>query len=145
MDTTFAAEPVSCYAHLDVASTVECARCDRHLCDVCAFESAAGKLCVDCMTEGAGHSGERKTIGYSVAALVCASLGVVTLGIPFFGLQDVVGLGLGFLGVAAFLCFGGGLAFAVSGRDHGRRTGSPLALIGMIANGTLLALYVVLC
>src|SRR5436305_15300339 len=92
MDTTFAAEPVSCYAHLDVASTVECARCDRHLCDVCAFESAASKLSVDCMTEGAGHSGDRKTIGYSVAALVRASLGVVTLGIPFFGLHDLVAL-----------------------------------------------------
>ena len=63
MDTTFAAEPVSCYAHLDVASTVECARCGRHLCDVCAFETAAGKFCVDCMTGGAGQSGARKTLG----------------------------------------------------------------------------------
>src|SRR5437588_5177632 len=100
MDATLAAaQPVSCYAHLDVAAANDCERCARHLCEVCAFETAAGKLCVDCMTGGAGPSGARKTFRYSVLSLVCASAGVVALGLIFLGVHDLVGLGAGFLGV----------------------------------------------
>jgi len=146
MDSTLAAaQPVSCYAHLDVDATSDCERCDRKLCDVCAFETAAGKLCADCMTEGAGPSGAHRTLRYSVISIACASLGVVALGILFLGLQGLVGLSAGFLGVTAFLSFGVGFVCALSARDHARRTGSPLALIGLIGNGALLALYLVLC
>jgi len=143
--TLSAAQPVSFYAHLDVDGINECQRCDRRLCDVCAFETAAGKLCVDCMTEGAGPSSAQRTLRYSVVSIVCATLGVVALGILFLGLKDLVGLSAGFLGVMAFVSFAIGFICALSGRDHARRTGSPLALIGLIGNGALLAFYIVLC
>jgi hypothetical protein len=142
MDAALSAQPRTCYAHPDVPHTGRCDRCERPICETCAFNTAAGRLCPECMVSGAAPDQGRKSATLSVVSLVCAAGFVLCLlmMLGFVGSQAARGLA----GTASIFLVLTGITTALLGRDYGRRTGSPISLIAVIANGVLFGIYVLL-
>jgi len=135
-----------CYGHPDVPTGWLCSTCARPICETCTFDTAAGRICPDCITAGPSAQQRRSSAGYAFGSLASAA-GGVSVFIAFMlmaaqGDNDQRLLNLvGYVALGLMLT---GLALGLVGREHSRRTGSPLALIGAIANGLLLALYLIL-
>jgi hypothetical protein len=124
----------TCYAHPDVPHTGRCDRCERPICETCAFSTAAGRLCPECMVGGNTVEQRRSSATFSIVGLVCAAGVVLCLAsVLFAGSADVFTVGM----VASLV----GITTSLVGRDFGRRTGSPLSLISVIANAVLLGIY----
>jgi hypothetical protein len=141
-------KPLFCYSHREVQTTLRCEACGRGVCRVCAFETVSGSFCPDCMSSGPRGRNPGASAKYAGGSVALAALGCLLLIAMLAGataLSGTQGEGLAMvLSLPTIGCMVGGLALGLIGRDHARRTGSPLALIGAIANGVLLAAYLLL-
>jgi hypothetical protein len=108
------------------------------MCETCAFATAAGRLCPDCMTQGSPGQ-RRASVMQSVVSLLCAA-GVVLCVIVLVGIVGDASNRASASPLAMVLLFVG-MTTGLLGRDHGRKTGSPLSLIAVIANSVLLGIY----
>ncbi|MBI5546639.1 MAG: B-box zinc finger protein [Deltaproteobacteria bacterium] len=138
----------SCYAHLQSPSKGYCFQCNRPVCETCAFTIPMGWMCPDCMTSGASPQERRSNLGYAVGSLLLAVLGIALLvaamASSFLFTPEEAETFAKVVGILALGSVLGGITLGLIGREHAKRTGSPLALIGVIANGALLAVYGVL-
>lgn len=135
----------TCLNHPSIRADLYCMRCDRPICQVCAFEVGLRTFCPDCMLAGDTPEQKKASFNYGIGSVLLAVLSVALL-IGMFGAYaameskqaEIMANGLGLLVIASLL---GGLTLGLVGRDQARRTGSPLATLGMVSNGVILAVY----
>jgi hypothetical protein len=142
MSDALGAVPVVCHGHQDLPTNTFCGGCGRPTCDTCAFRSGASRYCFDCMSAGATGGGGKSallysavSIGFGMLAAICTSVALFHGASPEYA---------GALGAGMMIFPLAGLATGFIGRDYSRRTGSPLALIGVIANSALFAVFFVM-
>jgi hypothetical protein len=148
------ADTPTCINHPASPAPHTCVRCQRTICSVCEFQTAAGSFCPECMSAGPSPEEKSASLAKAVWAVVLAVVGMVILVIGMmiagassrmqksYQMQDqMLNTAVFFL---AFLAALGGLALGLVSRDEARATGSPLPVVAIIANGILLGLFVLL-
>lgn len=144
------AATITCFNHPANAAAHTCAQCHRAICNVCEFETASGSLCPECMSAGPSPEQKSASLAKAVWSVVLAVAGMVVLvGITMvagasstvsksdemlYGLVYILALGAGL----------GGLALGLVSREYSRAAGSPLPMIGIVANGILVGLILFL-
>lgn len=139
-----------CVGHPDVVAVGRCDRCGRAICRLCSFTVGLRELCPNCIASGADPDLQKRAASralWSVLLAVVTALGFVALmAIGAAGVDEKSSDALaGVLGMVILGCGLAGLTLGLIGREHGRRTGSPLAIIGTIANAVMLAVFAVMC
>jgi hypothetical protein len=139
-----------CVNHPENEARFRCRQCRAAICDVCAFPTHMGKYCPKCMSKGTSPESLAKSRRLAVTSIVMAG---VSFFIMFIAFVVVATAGPGeeeAMMALSGLCFWGaviaaiiGLATGFTSRDKARKT-SGLALAGIITNGVLIGLFVLL-
>lgn len=134
-----------CRDHPSVVAATTCSRCGRAICALCLFTFSGSSFCPDCATAGPSaeerskvFSGGLLSVGLAVAGFVGV---VILLAVGAAGVQIPPGVD----SLLSMLMFGsaiGGLLSGLTSRDGARRTGTLLPMIGVVANGLLVALLI---
>lgn len=138
-----------CVSHPAVAAVCSCDQCGNSICRLCAFSVGRRELCPSCIASGGDPDVHKRAAQHARWAIVLAAisslgfLSVFTMGAAGVsdGSEQVLD---GLIGMIMVFCPLAGITFALMGREHARRTGSPLATIGVVANAVLLGLAGVL-
>jgi hypothetical protein len=134
-----------CGQHAANASVARCVRCDRPVCHVCVFTFGSGTYCPECLAAGPSREETSGILSKGVLSIVLAVLGAGITAVFFVGGAERFGDGgmmiLSYPWIASTI---GGAALALIARDGARRRGSVLPTIGLVANGMLIAIQLVL-
>jgi hypothetical protein len=138
---------ITCRNHPATSVASFCTACVGPFCPVCLFSTPQGPLCPECAMRPAGQAG-RSPLLRGLLSLAGAVVGTFSLFMMMFwevlnGAAMHEGLS-SLLSIAALVCTVGGLGVGLIARDEARGRRSPLALVGVISNGVLLALFVTL-
>lgn len=148
-DYAMEADIPACINHPANPGPHTCVRCQRRICSVCEFQTAAGSLCPECMSAGPTPEEKSASLAKAVWSVVLAVVGMGALVALMLmaartsekSLQAMYGVVIYFV---SFSAAAGGLGLGLVSRDEARATGSPLPVVAIIANGILLGLIVLL-
>ncbi|HET9450294.1 MAG TPA: hypothetical protein VFO83_05405 [Aggregicoccus sp.] len=138
----------TCRTHPATSVASFCTACGGPFCAVCLFTTPQGPLCPECAMRPPTQAGSSRLLLRSLLSLLGAVVGTGTLFAMFLwqalsGTEMPEGVS-SLLGILALVSTVGGLSMGLLARDAARGRRSPLALVGLISNGILLALYVTL-
>jgi tellurite resistance protein TehA-like permease len=137
----------TCRTHPATTVSTFCSSCVGPYCGVCLFATPQGPLCPECALRPS-RQGRGSALLRSVLSLCCAIVGTLVLFcmLLFQALsgKELPEAGATLLGFLALISSVGGLSLGLIARDHAQGQRSPLALVGLIANGVLLGAFVLL-
>jgi hypothetical protein len=134
-----------CGQHAANASVARCVRCERPLCHVCVFTFGSATYCPDCLIAGPSREETSGVLSKGVLSILLAVFGAGITAVFFVGgaqrFGKEVATVLSYPWIASTI---GGAALALIARDGARRRGSVLPTVGLVANGILIVIQLVL-
>lgn len=135
-----AAAAPRCSHHAANTAVASCMVCERPVCHVCVFTIGSATYCPTRVTAGPSDEERSSAFNKGLLSVVLAVIGFAISAVIFLHVlpqtEELVTV-LSYPWLASSI---GGAAFALVARDGGRRRGSVLPIIGLVANGVLIAL-----